>query len=102
MSRPGGAVVPTAELTSEPVQILITASFAADREDELNVDNSDRSTLDASRCSPRKNMGGGTCCAIGPGARSYAGVWPWSKLYEIALLLDRRVKSLVVVTYCTR
>lgn len=58
MSRPGGAAASTAELTSEPVRILITASFAADRQDELNVDNSDRSTLDASRCSPRNIWGG--------------------------------------------
>lgn len=52
MSRPGGAAASTAELTSAPAQILITASSTADVDDELNVDNSDRSIADASRCSP--------------------------------------------------
>lgn len=59
MSRPGGAAASTAELTSAPARIAITASFTADVDDELNVDNSDRSSVDASRCSPWKIWGAG-------------------------------------------
>lgn len=59
MSRPGGAAASTAELTSAPARILITATFTADLDDESNVDNSDRSTFDASRRSPCKIWGAG-------------------------------------------
>ena len=59
MSRSGGAASSTAELTSAPARFFITASFAADLDDELNVDNSDRSTVDASRCSPCEIWGAG-------------------------------------------
>lgn len=50
MSRPGGAA--TADLMSAPGRTPITASFGAHFDDELDADNSDRFTSDASRCSP--------------------------------------------------
>jgi hypothetical protein len=78
MSRPGGAAASTAELTSEPARILITASFAANPDDELNVDNSDRSTLNASRCSPRKIWGAGPVAQLAqvPDLMPASGVGP--------------------------
>jgi hypothetical protein len=88
-----------AELTSEPARILITASFVVDRNDESNADNSDRSTLDASRCSTLGEIwGAGPIAQLAqvPDLMPARGLGPNSMVYCVARLLDRRERSLAV------